>query len=425
MKKIFTLIAFVMAAVAVNAQTLFSMEIKQEGITVPVLGASNTPVDLADYATITGGKASVVNAHSDAKNMIVANTGKNCIDLGGSGKSYVQIDLDQPLQAGDKLSFTAASGSAQLEVVTKNGSSASGNSVNGVFTMTSSFEGLKTIYVQRGDKPKIVSITIFREGNKVKAAESSVEGTRLTLTTATEGAKIYYGTASGAEDKLYTGPITATETTTYYIVAKKDGMDDSDEVMQKVVVAYGKLAATIVAPTDIAEGGEDEDLDDITVGDFVLEKVDGNAVLANSAPWSGKDVFKGLFKVKGNLTITNNGSETITSIKVLGISNNDTSTSTVTIADCDYTNKFNILPNRSGDYIGEVVFTPLKEQNAFTLNFPSQSRVKIEVYTGTFNGINEISAASAASKVQKVAENGQLLIKTVKGTFNVVGARVK
>lgn len=52
--------------------------------------------------------------------------------------------------------------------------------------------------------------------------------------------------------------------------------------------------------------------------------------------------------------------------------------------------------------------------------------VKVEVVHDVPSGINEVNASSAAAtKAVKAIEDGQLVIKTAKGTFNVAGARVK
>ena len=40
-------------------------------------------------------------------------------------------------------------------------------------------------------------------------------------------------------------------------------------------------------------------------------------------------------------------------------------------------------------------------------------------------GINEVAAVAKDSKAVKAIENGQLVIKTAKGTFNAVGAQIK
>ena len=52
--------------------------------------------------------------------------------------------------------------------------------------------------------------------------------------------------------------------------------------------------------------------------------------------------------------------------------------------------------------------------------------LKVEnIAGGEVTGINEVAAVAKASKAVKAIENGQLVIKTDKGTFNAVGAQIK
>ena len=60
-------------------------------------------------------------------------------------------------------------------------------------------------------------------------------GTQITFSCATEDAKLYYKTA-GTDYQEYTGPITASHNETYTVMAKKDGMTDSDELTVSVNV---------------------------------------------------------------------------------------------------------------------------------------------------------------------------------------------
>lgn len=96
------------------------------------------------------------------------------------------------------------------------------------------------------------------------APEFSVEsgeveaGTKVALTSKTEGAAIYYtidGTAPTTESTLYTEPITISETTTIKAIAVKDGLKDSPvaQITYTVVPAYATLAEFIAAaPTTAA-----------------------------------------------------------------------------------------------------------------------------------------------------------------------------
>lgn len=70
--------------------------------------------------------------------------------------------------------------------------------------------------------------------NVADGAEIEV-GTQIRFECETEGAKLYYKTA-GTEYQEYTGPISASQIETYTVMAKKDGMNDSEELVVSVKV---------------------------------------------------------------------------------------------------------------------------------------------------------------------------------------------
>ena len=70
--------------------------------------------------------------------------------------------------------------------------------------------------------------------NVENGAEIEV-GTEIKFECKTEGATIYYKTA-GTEYQEYTGPISASQIETYTVMAKKDGMNDSEELVVSVKV---------------------------------------------------------------------------------------------------------------------------------------------------------------------------------------------
>ena len=70
--------------------------------------------------------------------------------------------------------------------------------------------------------------------NVADGAEIEV-GTEIRFECETEGAKLYYKTA-GTEYQEYTGPISASQIETYTVMAKKDGMNDSEELVVSVKV---------------------------------------------------------------------------------------------------------------------------------------------------------------------------------------------
>ena len=82
----------------------------------------------------------------------------------------------------------------------------------------------------------------------------------------------------------------------------------------------------------------------------------------------------------------------------------------------------------------EVALNPELKATGFILasNYDNTNRrcwfdnLKVEsIAVGESTGINEVAAVAKASKAIKAIENGKLVIKTDKGTFNAVGAQIK
>ncbi len=130
-------------------------------------------IDLANYATVTGGTASLYNGHNDAK-VYIKSSG---ITLGGSGNSYVKIELDHALQPGDILTTTGGDGGFVASAYTNSSlSNISGNT----FEFTSDFTGIRTLYIMRGPSPypTFSSVTITRPGTTC----ALTDGEEYTLT---------------------------------------------------------------------------------------------------------------------------------------------------------------------------------------------------------------------------------------------------
>ena len=130
-------------------------------------------IDLANYATVTGGTASLYNGHNDAK-VYIKSSG---ITLGGSGNSYVKIELDHALQPGDILTTTGGDGGFVASAYT-NGSSS--NISGNTFEFTNDFTGIRTLYIMRGASPypTFSSVTITRPGTTC----ALTDGEEYTLT---------------------------------------------------------------------------------------------------------------------------------------------------------------------------------------------------------------------------------------------------
>ena len=130
-------------------------------------------IDLANYAAVTGGTASLYNGHNDAK-VYIKSSG---ITLGGSGSSYVKIELDHALQPGDILTTTGGDGGFVASAYTNSSSS---NISGNTFEFTADFTGVRTLYIMRGASPypTFSSVTITRPGTTC----ALTDGEEYTLT---------------------------------------------------------------------------------------------------------------------------------------------------------------------------------------------------------------------------------------------------
>ncbi len=436
MKKIFTLIAALAAVLSVNAGEIFRFELASDVANLEI--ASQDQETLGYHATVSEGYtitdgASVIlfNGHgSNAKNLI--NGGK--IDLGGSGGSYVMVTLPKgvTLKTGDVIKLlngTAKGGAINFDNTKK--LSADNMDDNNEFTVPAAGEGENSFVIWRGEsKPKFTGIVVERNENQTVAPAISVVGGKVVMTCATEGASIYYATATGvtpATGTLYAEPIAITANVTYYAVAVKEGLEVSKEVSKAIeyyaIPSTATLEATLKAPHIIAPGESDETLESLVDGNVTAVKVEDDAVLSNSGVWNENEAFSGLVKVKKNIKITTTGEKAIYGIKVKGISNSDGNVQAVTAEGMKFTTDGNMLPAR--DEVTEpgvvelVAETPAKE---FKVYFSGQARALFEVYTGEATGINNVKVAENAGAMFNLA--GQKVANNYKGLVIMNGKKV-
>ncbi len=439
MKKIFTLIAAIAATLSANATEIFRFELTDGAPNLEiaagdneVLGYHTTNADYTAYTITEGASFDINNGHSSkAANMITG--GK--VSLGNSGGSYIVVTLPKgvTLKTGDviKLLNGSTTGGAINFDNTKKVSVDNMDS-NNEFTVPAEGDGSNTFVIWRGaSKPTFTGVTVERNENQTIAPAISVVNGKVVMTCGTEGASIYYATATGvtpATGTLYSAPLAITENVTYYAVAQKEGMDVSKEASKTVeyyaISADATLEATLKAPSKIASGESDETLESLTDGTFTATKVEDDAVLSNSAAWGDNAAFEGLVKVKKTITITTTGEKAIFGIKVKGISNADGNGQAVTATGMKYTTDSNVLPARDAveepGVVELVAETPAKE---FKVYFSGQARVMFEVYTGTTTGINTVNvAAEQNSTIFNLA--GQKVNEAYKGLVIKNGKKV-
>jgi hypothetical protein len=109
------------------------------------------------------------------------------------------------------------------------------------------------------------------------------ENSTLEITSATDGASIFYttdGTEPTIESTEYTGPITISETTTVKAIAVKEGSYDSDVASATFTVVPGvySYAYNFVKPTTLTFVGSSDDLTDAETVATTAYGLDGKTV---------------------------------------------------------------------------------------------------------------------------------------------------
>jgi len=151
------------------------------------------------------------------------------------------------------------------------------------------------------DKPTAtptVSPTASPDGKLSAAApkieiESFIGGKRITLTTQTDGADIYYttdGTIPSESAALYAEPIEITETTTIKAVAVKNGMENSKPVTGKITVSKVEDIDSSLSSGEV-ERGTVITLKSATSGTSIYYTTDGSEPTISGIKYTGAVVI--------------------------------------------------------------------------------------------------------------------------------------
>ncbi len=154
--------------------TIFSLSVNT-GANASV--AKQSELSLAEYATITGGSASVYNGKGSAQNMIV----NGSITYTNKSSQYVKITLDKALAKGDVITITTSGNN--IYATKDNSSNTTNNIAKSPYTVDDNLAGATVLYLRSGDNKTISSITITRT-----SSTPSTPKTNLTATYA-EGTK--------------------------------------------------------------------------------------------------------------------------------------------------------------------------------------------------------------------------------------------
>lgn len=149
--------------------TIFSLSVNT-GANASV--AKQSELSLAEYATITGGSASVYSSKGTAPNMIV----NGSITYTDKGAQYVKITLDKALVKGDVIKI-ATSGNRIYAAKDKSGNTTN-NIAKSPYTVDDNLAGTAVLYLRSGDNGKTISsITITRTSSTPSTPKTDLTAT--------------------------------------------------------------------------------------------------------------------------------------------------------------------------------------------------------------------------------------------------------
>lgn len=171
--------------------TIFSLSVNT-GANASV--AKQSELSLTEYATITGGSASVYNGKSSAQNMIV----NGSITYTDKSTQYVKITLDKALAKGDVI--TIATSGNRIYAAKDNSGNTTNNIAKSPYTVDDNLAGATVLYLSSGDKGKTISsITITRSVKKYTVSATAGAGGSVSIanagTTVNSGSEVEENTS--------------------------------------------------------------------------------------------------------------------------------------------------------------------------------------------------------------------------------------
>lgn len=222
--------------------TIFSLSVNT-GANASV--AKQNELSLKEYATITGGSASVYSSKGTAPNMIV----NGSITYTDKGAQYVKITLDKALVKGDVIKI-ATSGNRIYAAKDKSGNTTN-NIAKSPYTVDDNLAGTAVLYLRSGDNGKTISsITITRAAKKYKVSATVGEGGSVSIANAS-GAAVTSGTKVEANTSL---TFTATPSEGYEFVNWTDASNtevSTNATYTTTVSAEISLTANFKAKTPV------------------------------------------------------------------------------------------------------------------------------------------------------------------------------
>ena len=208
--------------------TIFSLSVNT-GANASV--AKQSELSLAEYATITGGSASVYNGKGSAQNMIV----NGSITYTDKSTQYVKITLNKALTKGDVI--TIATSGSKIYAAKDNSGNTTNNIAKSPYTVDDNLAGATVLYLRSGDRGKTISsITIIRPVKKYKVSATAGEGGSVSIANAS-GTTVNSGSEVEANTSL---TFTATPNEGYEFVNWTDASN-------KIVSANATYTTTVTA----------------------------------------------------------------------------------------------------------------------------------------------------------------------------------
>lgn len=204
--------------------------------------AKQSELSLAEYATITGGSASVYDGKGSAQNMIV----NGSITYTNKSTQYVKITLDKALAKGDVITITTSGN--RIYATKDNSSNTTNNIANSPYTVDDNLAGAYVLYLRSGDNGKTISsISITRTAKKYKVSATAKDGGSVSIANAS-GTTVTSGTEVEANTSL---TFTATPSNGYEFVNWTDGTKvvSTDVTYIATVTAAISLTANFKAQT--------------------------------------------------------------------------------------------------------------------------------------------------------------------------------
>lgn len=222
--------------------TIFSLSVNT-GANASV--AKQNELSLKEYATITGGSASVYSSKGTAPNMIV----NGSITYTDKGAQYVEITLDKALAKGDVITITTSGNN--IYATKDNSSNTTNNIAKSPYTVDDNLAGATVLYLRSGDNNKTISsITITRPVKKYTVSATAGAGGSVSITNAS-GTTVNSGSEVEANTSL---TFTATPSEGYEFVNWTDANNNpvsTEATYTTTVTAAISLTANFKAKTTV------------------------------------------------------------------------------------------------------------------------------------------------------------------------------